>query len=143
MLTLEVADAADLVEYASWFDDQALSSRIQAPDAQWLEYIKQPHVHALVARDAGGQIVCFSQIDQDDQRQGWFDVIVRPDQQGSGLGTTFLGEIKNWSRGRFTALCGAVEPDNHRALALAHTAGFQLVAERDQDGFKSFRLALE
>ncbi len=68
-----------------------------------------------VALDAGSTVAVV-QVDRDESKQSCFDLAVRPDLKGQGIGTSILVVFLSGSGRAYATLEGRIEPDNPASL---------------------------
>ena len=137
-ITFRLFEAADLLEFRSWFADAELARRLSYPTDEWFDYVKGPAVRCWAALDATGQMIAELQIDQDCNRSGYFDIAIKPPLRRQGLGTKVLKAFIDGPGRIYTTLEAAVEPGNIASLACLRRCGFDEHLHPDEDGFMRF-----
>ncbi|WP_159591905.1 MULTISPECIES: GNAT family N-acetyltransferase [Chelativorans] len=128
-------DRSDLPALRSWFGDEELLRRISYPTDEWFSPVSGSDARAWVALDDSGALVGQIQVDFDEPEQGYIDFMIRPDLRGRGLGKAVLTAFVSGPSGEFPILEGRIEPDNVASLSCVQSCGFQLLPDRDEDGF--------
>lgn len=130
-----------LDEYASWFSDAELSSRIEPPTPVWLNYVcHQPNVFAWFVEE-NHALVGFIQLDiLAKSRVGVFYIVVKPQLRGLGLGRILIKALIAQPEVRgLKTLEANVKLDNISAQRCLLGTGFtQQTCLPDSDGYLKF-----
>lgn len=135
-------EADDLAEYQSWFTDGELSRRLSFPDERWFSYLGADHVACWAVKSGAGEMVAVVQADREEDGAGFFDIALRPQLRGRGLGRQVLDAFISGPARTYRELRATVEPDNHASIAMVRRCGFRQWESPDEDGFLQFSLPI-
>ena len=139
-ITFRLLDAADLEFYRSWFNDAELARRLSYPTDDWFAYVTATEAsRCWVGLDETGGVISVLQVDDGENGLGQFDISLRPELRGRGLGAAVLDAFIGGPGADFTALEGAIEPDNAASLACVRRCGFEIYPGLDEDGLVRVR----
>lgn len=87
------------------------------------------------ALSPAGKMIAELQVDREEPERGYLDIALRPDLRRRGLGTTVLSAFLSGPGRVYPILKPRIEADNTTSLACARSCGFELMPDRDEEGF--------
>ncbi|UUX48357.1 GNAT family N-acetyltransferase [Nisaea acidiphila] len=135
-------EANDLAEYQSWFTDGELSRRLSYPDERWFSYLGADHVACWAVKSGAGEMIAVVQADREPDGACFFDIALRPQLRGQGLGRKVLDAFISGPARAYRELRATVVPDNQASIAMVRRRGFRQGEAPDEDGFLQFSLTV-